>query len=171
MNQPFAEMFRYNKWATATILEACRSLTDEQLDAHPPGISGSVRVLLTHLVGAQRSQVLRTMGRHHEGEFQRHTPWPGFDALLAVAGETSDDLIAIAESLDEDVEVDLPYQGKVGRLPKSFFLVHAMEHGVEHRTEIKVALGAIGVPTPDLDGWAYAGANNIGHEVDVKTDN
>jgi uncharacterized damage-inducible protein DinB len=165
MNTPFAEMFRYNRWATATILEACRALTDEQLDAHPAGVSGTVRELLTHVVGAQKSQALRTQGRHHEGEFQRHTPWPGFDALFAVAAETSDELVAIAESLDTDVEVDLPYMGRVYRIPKSFFLVHAMEHGVEHRTEIKVALGAIGVATPDLDGWAYAGANNIGYEV------
>lgn len=165
MNQPLAEMFRYNKWATATILESCRALTDEQLDVHPHGISGSVRELCTHLVGAQKSQVLRTMGRHHEGEFQRSTPWPGWEDLLVVAAETSDQLIAIAESLDADVEVDLPYMGKVHRIPKSFFLVHAMEHGVEHRTEIKVALGAIGVATPDLDGWAYAAAAGIGREV------
>ena len=165
MNQPFAEMFRYNKWATATILEFCRSLSVDQLDARPPGVSDSVRVLLTHLVGAQKSQVLRTKGRHHEGEFQRITPWPGIDALAEVATETSDELIAIAEALDEDVEVDLPYMGNVHAIPKSFFLVHAMEHGVEHRTEIKVALGAIGVPTPDLDGWAYAAANNIGRKV------
>jgi uncharacterized damage-inducible protein DinB len=169
MNQPFAEMFRYNRWATATILEACRALTDEQLDAHPPGVSGPVRELLTHLVGGQQSQVLRTKGRQHEDEFTRFSNWPGFDALLAAAAESSDELIAIAESLDEDAEAELHYQGKVGRLPKSFLLVHAMEHGVEHRTEIKVALGAIGVATPDLDGWAYASANNIGYIVDPES--
>jgi hypothetical protein len=55
--------------------------------------------------------------------------------------------------------------GKVYRIPKSFFLVHALEHGVEHRTEIKVDLGAIGITTPDLDGWAYAAAAGIGREV------
>jgi uncharacterized damage-inducible protein DinB len=169
MNQPFAEMFRYNRWATATILEACRSLTDEQLDAHPPGISGSVRVLLTHLVGGEQTFVLRTKGRQHEGELSRRSDWPGIDTLLEVAAETSDELIAVAESLDEDVEVGLPYMGNVHRIPKSFFLVHAIEHGVEHRTEIKVALGAIGVATPDLDGWAYAAANNIGYIVESDT--
>jgi hypothetical protein len=29
-------------------------------------------------------------------------------------------------------------------------------HGAEHRTEIKLLLGSIGVPTPDLDSWSYA---------------
>ena len=165
MNQPLAEMFRYNRWATLTLIGACRSLTDDQLDAQPAGVSGTVRSLLTHMVGALQSQVLRTMGRHHEGEFQRSTPWPGFEALADVATRMGDELIDIAERLDRDVEVDLPYMGKVYRIPKSFFLVHAMEHGVEHRTEIKVALGHLGIATPDLDGWVYAATAGIGREV------
>jgi uncharacterized damage-inducible protein DinB len=165
MNQPLAEMFRYNRWATLTLLNACRSLTADQLDAQVAGVSGSVRSLLTHVVGAQQSQVLRTKGSHHEGEFQRSTPWPGFDMLLDVATRMGDELIEIADGLAEDVHVDLPYTGKVHRIPKSFFLVHAMEHGVEHRTEIKVALGHLGIATPELDGWAYAAATGIGREV------
>jgi uncharacterized damage-inducible protein DinB len=165
MNQPLAAMFRYNRWATLTLIEACRTLTDGQLDAHPPGVSGSVRSLLTHVVGGQQSQVLRTKGRQHEGELTRSSDWPGFDLLLEIAGDSGDELIAIAESLDEEIEVDLPFMGKVHRIPKSFFLVHAMEHGVEHRTEIKVALGHLGIATPDLDGWAYAASAGIGREV------
>jgi uncharacterized damage-inducible protein DinB len=47
----------------------------------------------------------------------------------------------------------------------SFFLTHALEHGVEHRTEIKVALSQLGVATPDLDGWAYATAMGCGRVV------
>jgi uncharacterized damage-inducible protein DinB len=55
--------------------------------------------------------------------------------------------------------------GQTHRIPVSFFLVHAIEHGVEHRTDIKVALGSMGVETPDLDGWAFAGAAGIGRQV------
>ena len=32
MNRPLAEVFRYNRWATLRLLEACRTLGDEQLD-------------------------------------------------------------------------------------------------------------------------------------------
>jgi uncharacterized damage-inducible protein DinB len=71
----------------------------------------------------------------------------------------------IAQKLEDDEEVDLPYQGKVFRFPKRFFLVHAMEHGTEHRTEVKVALGEIDVATPDLDGWSYSAATGYGQEV------
>ena len=165
MNQPLAEIFRYNKWATLELLRACRDLSDGQLDTHVKGVSGSVRELLVHLVGAQQTFVLRTKGRQHEGELARGSEWPGFDDLLKIAEESSDQLISIAEELDIDSDVDLPYYGKVYRFPKSFFMVHAAEHGAEHRTEIKVALGHIGVETPDLDGWSYAPAAGYGDEI------
>jgi uncharacterized damage-inducible protein DinB len=165
INTPLAEMLRYNQWATRTLIEACRMLSDDNLDARMPGVSGSVRELLVHLVGAQQTLALRTKGRQHEGELSRWSDWPGFDALLNLAGQSSEDLIAIAEGLDADRDVDLPFLGKVYRFPASFFLVHAMAHGVEHRTEIKVALGQRGIETPDLDGWSYATAAGFGREV------
>lgn len=164
VNEPLAEMFRYNRWATATLIAACRELPDAVLDAPVAGISGTVRVLLMHLVGGEQTQVLRTMGRQHEGELTRSSAWPGFDALAAMAAASSDELVAIAERLDQPRSVDLPWQGKARRYPVSFFLVHALEHGVEHRTEIKVALGQLGVETPDLDGWAFAAAMGYGAE-------
>ena len=49
--------------------------------------------------------------------------------------------------------------------PVRFFLAHAITHAVEHRTEIKVALGAQGFETPDLDGWAYAAARGYGEDA------
>jgi uncharacterized damage-inducible protein DinB len=165
VNEALADVLRYNRWATLTLLDACRSLTDDQLDARPPGVSGTVRELLVHLVGGQQTQVLRTNGRHHEGELNRHSAWPGFDALIEIARTSSDDLIAIAERLDAPDDVDLPYQGKTYRFPKHFFITHAIEHGVEHRTEIKVALNTLGVDTPDLDGWSYSAAAGYGTEV------
>jgi uncharacterized damage-inducible protein DinB len=165
MNTPLAELFRYNKWATRTLIEACRALTDTQLDTRMPAASGPVRELLLHVVGGQQTQVLRTQGRQHEGELTRSSRWPGFDALLEAADRSSDELIAIAEALDADRDVDLPYAGKTYRYPTSFFLTHALEHGVEHRTEIKLTLASAGIATPDLDGWAYAAAAGYGREA------
>jgi uncharacterized damage-inducible protein DinB len=107
VNQPLAEMLRYNRWATLTLLEACRSLTDEQLDMHAPGTSGTVRSLLVHVVGGQQSQALRTQGRQHEGELGRRSSWPGFDTLIDLATRSADELVAIAEALATDTEVAL----------------------------------------------------------------
>ncbi len=165
MNAPLAQLLRYNRWANAALLDTCRTLSDEQLDARVPGVSGSVREVLLHIVGGQQTFVLRTKGRQHEGELNRGSDWPGFDALIEIAAATSDELIAIAEGLDEDHEVDLAFRGKTYRFPLSFFLAHAVEHGVEHRTELKLVLAQIGVPTPDLDAWNYGEAMGYGQEV------
>ncbi len=165
MNEPLAEVFRYNRWATLTLLDACRDLTDEQLDTRLPGFSGSVREIVLHLIGGQQTFVLRTRGRQHEGELNRASSWPGFDTLREIAATSSDDLIAVAMSLDVGREVDLAYRGSSHRFPVAFFLTHALEHGVEHRTEIKLALAQQGVATPDLDGWEYAAACSYGREI------
>lgn len=165
MSNSLAEALRYNAWANRELFEACRALTDEQLDAHVRGTSGPVRELLLHIAGAQQTFVLRTKGRQHEGELDRDSDWPGFDALSALVTQTSDELIAIAEKLEYDEEVDLPYGGKLYRFPRRFFLVHALAHSAEHRTEVKVALGHIGIETPDLDGWGYSDAMGYGKEV------
>lgn len=124
-----------------------------------------MRELLSHVVGSELTFVLRTKGRQHEGESRHLDTWAGLDVLRAAAASSGDDLIAIAAGLDDDELVALPYRGKAYEYPKSFFLLHAIEHGVEHRTEIKVTLALIGIETPDLDGWFYAPAAGYGREV------
>jgi len=162
-------MFRYDHWANARLLESCRLLTEAQLDARPPGISGTVAELLMHIVGGEATSILRTMGRQHEGELNRQSEWPGLDGLISIANRTGEELIAIAERFDADTQVELSWRGKVYSYPKSFFLVQAMEHGVEHRTEVKVALAQLGFATPDLDAWEYAAARGYGAEPGTPT--
>jgi len=158
------EMFLYNEWANRTLLEACRRLTSDQLAARPPGISGSISELMTHLVGGQQTFVLRTSGRQNEGELGRESPWPGIETIIEIAAMTSAELTAIARQTGDE-SVVLPYMGKRFQFPVRFFLTHAIEHGTEHRTEIKVALNQLGMSTPDLDGWAYATAMGYGAEA------
>jgi uncharacterized damage-inducible protein DinB len=165
MNEALAEIFKYNRWANRQLIEACRSLSDDHLDTRVPGTSGTIRELLMHVVGGQQTSVLRTIGRQHEGELSRTSEWPGFDALLEASDRSSDQLIEIAAELVEDSDVSLPFRSKVYRYPKSFFMVHAAEHPVEHRTEIKLALAQLGIETPDLDAWPYSTAAGYGSEV------
>jgi uncharacterized damage-inducible protein DinB len=165
MNQPLAQLFRYNRWANLRLIDACQGLTDQQLATRAPGTSGSIAELLMHVVGGQQTFVLRTKGRQHEGELNRGSAWPGIATIRALALATSDDLIAIAERLVEDAEVDLPYGPKTYRFPLSFFLTHAVAHGVEHRSELRCALAHLGLDAPDLDGWPYAADAGYGREV------
>jgi uncharacterized damage-inducible protein DinB len=147
------EMLRYNTWANRTLFEACRALTDEQLDTHAAGTSASVRDLLTHIAAGQQTIARRAAG----GQQPSWRPWPGFDALFDLIDASDSELMAIAAGLDEDAAVDVS-PGEAYPFPTSFFLVLAMAHRVEHRTEIKIALESIGVRTPVLDSWSCGAA-------------
>ena len=147
MNRGLAEMFRYNAWANRELFEACRLLTQEQLDVQIQGISGSVGELLMHIAGGQQTFILRTKGRQHEGELGRQSDWPRIETVIEIAISTSKELITIAEQLEDNEEVGLSYLSKTYRYPKRFFLAHAMEHSAEHRTEVKIALAHIGIET------------------------
>jgi uncharacterized damage-inducible protein DinB len=166
MSEALADCLRYDRWASLALVDGCRGLTEDQLGLRATPSSRSVAELFQHLAGSELTFVLRTKGRQHEGE-SRHLEgaWPGFDAVRDVLASTGDELIAIAASLDEDELVVLPYQGKRYEYPKGFFLLHAFQHGVEHRTEIKVTLALNGIDTPDLDGWFYSEAAGYGREV------
>ena len=62
-----------------------------------------------------------------------------------------------AEAADVDDLVRLPaFMGNPYRAKASFLLLHALEHGIEHRTQINITLRQAGIETPDLDSWAYA---------------
>ncbi len=91
-------MMRYNAWANRTLLDACRELTDQQLDARLPVTSGSSRELLIHIIGGQQTFALRTRGRQHEGELHRGSAWPGMDEIIRLAASTNEELISMPSS-------------------------------------------------------------------------
>src|SRR4029077_15575162 len=95
MSKALADCLRYDRWANLTLVEACRGLTEEQLDTRASQSSRSVRELLSHIVGSELTFALRTKGRQHEGESRHVDTWPGFEVLREVAASSGDDLIAI----------------------------------------------------------------------------
>ncbi len=163
-NAPLSQMFEYNAWANGRMIDACRDLADAQFDAPASNAFGSIRDTLLHVVYAQYSILARLDGRAQDPR-SFSPPWPGFDALTTVASETGSALIAAAAALGADGEVVLAYQGKNYRYPKSFFLLHAIEHGVEHRAQIGMMLAQLGRDAPNLDGWAFAEHAGLGEEV------
>src|SRR3981081_2238003 len=48
------EMFRHNTWATLRLIEHCKGLGDEHLDATIPGTYGTIRETLRHIVEAEQ---------------------------------------------------------------------------------------------------------------------
>ena len=40
-------------------------------------------------------------------------------------------------------------------MPVSLFLLQAVNHGTEHRSQVATILTQLGVEPPEMDGWTY----------------
>ena len=134
VNEPLAQMFRYNRWANDLTIAACRVLTDEHLDQHLQGAEErTIRQTIFHVAEGQLDFLARINGQAQD--WTRARAWQGFDALEKMAAAGNDALIAAAEAMSDDADVVVPYMEKRPVFPKSLFLTHAFAHGVLHRTE------------------------------------
>ena len=43
MNEALLELYRHKRWATLRLVEACQSLSDEELNLTTPGTYGTMR--------------------------------------------------------------------------------------------------------------------------------
>ncbi|HUE98059.1 MAG TPA: DinB family protein [Anaerolineales bacterium] len=150
-----ARLFEHNNWANAQIIQACSTLSDEQLDAPPQSATeGSIRSTLLHLVSAQY----------------------GYLRLLTLPLEQRKDRAAVEfadmeKSLKDSGERLLELAREVSNLPTErlqtrddylvdpwVIMVQIINHATEHREQIKSMLTAFGITPPSIDGWDYGEA-------------
>jgi len=149
------ELFAQHEWANLRLIEACRRLSDDQLDATADGVYGSIRQTLVHLVAAEPSYVTRIGGTYDGPTFARGTA-PGFDLLEAMVRASARGLAERARAVDsapftfrspEDEEIDA-----------SVVIAQALNHGADHRSQLCTILTTLGIEPPALDTWAWAEA-------------
>lgn len=165
MSETLVEMFRYNAWANRVLLDACKGLSEAELETSLPGTAGTLRATLTHLVTSPESFINRITGGD-PGPPPR-LEWPGVEGLAAIARELDARLLALAEAFevsDTADSVNLTYMGETRSWPRRFFFVHAITHATEHRSQVCMMLTALRKPL-DLDGWNYAAAMEFGTPV------
>lgn len=158
MSNSFLEkLFEHNNWANHQIIQACSTLSDEQLDAEPMSATkGSIRLTLLHLVSSQRSYLaLLTLpvGARPDtplafSELQKSVQSSG-EGLLALARDESSKHLATQLQTRDGYKVE-PW----------VIMVQVINHATEHREQICSMLSALGITPPDLDGWSYGEATN-----------
>ncbi len=147
-------LMEHNNWANDQIIQACLSLTDQQLDAAPGSATmGTIRETLSHLVKSQRGYYrLLTMPVE---ERRKAGPELTFDQLRGTAAESGKSLLSLLGN-----EKDLAAKGRVHTTDDFWVdpwlvIVQVINHATEHREQIKSMLTALGVTPPEVDGWAY----------------
>jgi uncharacterized damage-inducible protein DinB len=152
-----AKLFEHNNWANNQIIQACSTLSDEQLDAEPKSTTyGSIRLTLMHLVASQQGYLYlltlpveaRINVRPTYAELQESVSASG-KKLLALAGDPS------------SIHLKTQLQTRDGYFVEPWvIMLQIINHATEHREQICSMLTSLGVTPPDLDGWTYGEATN-----------
>jgi uncharacterized damage-inducible protein DinB len=153
------DLFRHNTMMNRRLLEACRSLSTVQLDATVIGTYGTVGATLVHIANAQLGYAARLLDIERP-ESLAEDPFPGFEAL-AERLTMGDSQLEQAARAHPEREVEVTGDDPVGiwRMPVSLFLVQAINHGTEHRSQVATILTQLGVEPPEMDGWSYFDAS------------
>lgn len=147
------KLFEHNNWANHRLIQACSTLTAEQLDAEPQSATkGSIRRTLCHLVDSQQHYLSLLTGI--EPPFSWPEP-PPFSELLLSARVSGTRLLALAADPSSQF-----LQRRIAT-PDGYYtepwvvMVQVINHATEHREQISSMLTALGLTPPDLDAWSY----------------
>jgi uncharacterized damage-inducible protein DinB len=159
MTTGLPDFFTYNLWANLRLLEECAHLSNAQLDATTTGTFGSVRETLTHLFAAEEGYVRSFTGTTPTPPLKELTTFACFDELRRRAERSGKELITIAEQ--RDLSQIFYLDGGTYEAQAIVVVIQAINHAIDHRSQIATLLSQQGIEPPDLDGWSY---NDAMHE-------
>jgi uncharacterized damage-inducible protein DinB len=149
------EFFRHNAMMNRRLMEACRQLSPEQLGATATGTYGSIGATLVHIANSHEGYAARLVDTERP-ERLPEDPFPGFEAL-AERFAHGDAQLEDAAQAGQDRKVQVTGDDPPGTwwMPVSLFLLQAVNHGTEHRSQVATILTQLGVEPPEMDGWTY----------------
>ena len=151
------QLYRHNRWANRLILEACRTLTPEQLAATCTGTYGALWPTLAHLAAAEAGYVHRLSSEPRILTWRDPDAPPAIDAITSALDRSGARLVELAATIaDDHVAEFTTLDGEEVRLPGWILLAQAIDHGREHRSHVTTILTQLGMTPPDIDVWAFA---------------
>ena len=154
-NPILTELFRHNLWANSTLIDFCAALPDGILETAVPGTYGEIHKTLAHMAGAEERYLATLTGGPERRNPTLEQTNPNLAAVREHLRQSSEGLIAFAERVEGDPNLTVTWHGETYEMPVSLFLVQAVNHATDHRTQIKTALTQAGIEPPELDGWTW----------------
>ncbi len=150
------QLFTYNSWANHRVLSAVGRLNPDQYTAPNPCTGyGSLRGILAHILTAEIVWRLRIQGKQAANGFLDVEEYPVLDNLVYRWGQEDESLMCMLEELTgEQLNGMIAYTNRRGEhFEQSCWgiLMHVINHGTHHRSEIAGMLMGYGVPPGDLD--------------------
>lgn len=151
------ELFRHNSMMNERLLRACHRLTPEQLEATATGTYGTIGATLVHIANSQEGYAARLLDAERPERLPEE-PFPGFEDVeerMAHGNAQLEEAASQAAGLDRRVKVTGDDPPGEWWMDVSLFLVQAINHATEHRSQVATILTQLGVEPPDMDGWTY----------------
>jgi uncharacterized damage-inducible protein DinB len=148
------ELIRYNNWANAQVLAACQKLVIDQLATAAPGTYGTIRDTLEHLIRAEADYVGRLTGDRPQQSFKWEDQ-PNLADVSTFAEQVAGALLDAVQRIPPTQIVHEEAAGQFLDYQARFLFIQAINHGIEHRTNITTILSGSGLPAPEVDGWSY----------------
>jgi uncharacterized damage-inducible protein DinB len=187
MNEALPYFSRHNVWANKTLLNACRTLSREQLTS-PDGAGTTMSIIETfnHVVNSDGSYLWSLGGPQttwvaaDEQEKEQHQdPW----SQTTEYREEIVDLDELARRIDEterlwdsyfdteefDAERVCVLDVGTYECPAGIVMAQVFHHGSLHREQICAMLTGLGIEPPDLQPWAFADATGLSRFVGGRT--
>ncbi len=152
------KLVEHNQWANLQIIQACSTLSDEQLDAPPKSATrGSIRQTLAHITEAEEAYLAFLLGREERSQWQAAPTMMKLQEAARISGEGFVDLVGgdISKSMHRQLRLS------DGWMVQAWLIIlQALNHATEHREQVKSMLSSLGVTPPEVDGWSYGTVAN-----------
>jgi len=147
MRDVVAVMYRYNDWANQRILDTAARLSSEQYRTDAGASFGSVHDTLVHIVGVQWLWLSRWKGTSPPA-LPRADAFPDLPAVrrrgAEVEAETREFVAALSEPDLERVVDYVNTEGERWAYPVWQQMLHLVNHGTQHRSEVAMVLTRFG---------------------------
>lgn len=151
---PLDDAFAHHIWATLRLIDACLTLTPEQLNAPVPGTYGSILDTMRHSVGGDTYYLSHLTGDPARDIDTEHMDLRELRAAMEADERTWIELLA--QDLDPNAVVkDVDQEGYERDATIGIRLAQALHHGSDHRSQICTALTMLGIEPPFIDVWAF----------------
>lgn len=156
---PAEVLLTHDQWANEQLLDACASLTAEQLHQRFDMGLGSLHDTLAHIAGAHRGWTDVLTGGDPRSRIEQGGPYT-LDQLRALLTETAAGFRTAALALPFDQQVTAERQGRTYTFTRGGILTHVATHGMHHRAQCLNMLRRLGVdplPQSSVMQWMLQG--------------
>lgn len=152
-------LYDYNYWATDKLLRQAQNLSPEQFTADTTFCFGSMRETFVHILSAEWVWRMRCQEGVSPEKMMEESTFPEIEPLRSKIAEEKSNMLGYIKTLSES-ELDriVAYKNTKGKNAENrlwHILVHVVNHGTQHRSEIAEMLTRHGRSPGNIDFIVY----------------